>query len=180
QTSFGVNMLALNGGRPETLTLRDVVAAFIAFREEVVTRRTIHLLRKARERAHLLLGLAVAVANIDPVIELIRKAPDPAAARAALIGRHWPAQSVAALIALIEEAGHGGAQADGSYRLSEDQAKAILELRLQRLTGLERDKIAAELDEIVGEIKGYLAILGGRARLLEVLRQELREVREQF
>jgi DNA gyrase subunit A len=180
QTSFGVNMLALNAGRPELLSLRDIIAAFVGFREEVVTRRTIFLLGKARERAHLLIGLAVAVANIDAMIELIRRAPDPAAARAAMTGRTWPAESVAPLIALIEESGHGGTQPDGSYRLSDDQAKAILELRLQRLTALERDKIAQELDEIVSEIKGYLEILGSRTRLLEVLRQEFREIKEQF
>jgi DNA gyrase subunit A len=180
QTSFGVNMLALNGGRPELLTLRDIIAAFVAFREEVITRRTIFLLGKARERAHLLLGLAVAVANIDAVIELIRKSPDPAAARAALVGRLWPAASVAPLIALIEEAGRGGTQPDGSYRLSDEQARGILDLRLQRLTALERDKIAEELDEIAKEIKGHLEILGSRERLLDVVRQEFREVKEQF
>jgi DNA gyrase subunit A len=180
QTSFGVNMLALNGGRPELLPLREIIAAFVGFREEVVTRRTIYLLGKARERAHVLLGLAVAVANIDAMIELIRKAPDPAAAREALMGRTWPVADVAPLIALIEEAGRGGTQPDGTYRLSDEQAKAILDLRLQRLTGLEREKIAQELDQLVGEIKEYLAILGSRERLLEVLRQEFREIREQF
>ena len=180
QTSFGVNMLALNGGRPELMGLRDIIAAFVAFREEVVTRRTAFLLGKARERAHLLLGLAVAVANIDPVIELIRKAADPAAARAALMGRLWPAETVAPLIALIEETGRGGAQADGTYRLSEEQAKAILELRLQRLTGLERDKIAGELDDIVKEVKAYLEILSSRTRLIEVLREEFQAVKQQF
>ncbi len=180
QTSFGVNMLALNGGRPELLSLRDIIAAFIAFREEVVTRRTIFLLGKARERAHVLLGLAVAVANIDAIIEVIRRAPDPAAARAALMERSWPAAEVAPLIGLIEEAKRGGIQPDGTYRLSEEQAKAILDLRLQRLTGLEREKIAEELDGIIVEIRGYLEILGSRVRLLEILRQEFREVREQF
>ncbi|HJT06139.1 MAG TPA: DNA gyrase subunit A [Stellaceae bacterium] len=180
QTSFGVNMLALNGGRPELMSLRDIIAAFVAFREEVVTKRTVYLLGKARERAHLLLGLAVAVANIDPVIELIRKAPDPAAARAQLMARSWPAETVAPLIALIEEAGRGGAQADGTYRLSEEQAKAILDLRLQRLTGLEREKIAAELDDIVKEVKGYLEILGSRTRLLDLLREEFLAVKQQF
>jgi DNA gyrase subunit A len=180
QTSFGVNLLALNGGRPELLTLRDIIAAFIAFREEVVTRRTVFLLGKARERAHLLLGLAVAVANIDAMIELIRRSPDPAAARAGLLGRTWPVGTVAPLIALIEEAGRGGTQSDGGYRLSEEQAKAILDLRLQRLTALERDKIAEELGEIVVEIRGHLEILGSRERLLDVLRGEFREVKEQF
>src|SRR5690348_4994439 len=180
QTTFGVNMLALNGGRPELMSLRDIIAAFIGFREEVVTRRTVFLLGKARERAHVLLGLAVAVANIDAMIELIRRAPDPPTARAQMLARSWPAADVAPLIALIEEKGRGGAQADGSYRLSDEQAKAILDLRLQRLTGLERDKIAEELNEIVTEIKGYLEILGARTRLLEVLRQEFRDIREQF
>jgi DNA gyrase subunit A len=180
QTSFGVNMLALNGGRPELMSLRDIIAAFVAFREEVVTRRTVYLLGKARERAHLLLGLAVAVANIDPVIELIRKASDPAAARAALMARAWPAETVAPLIALIEEAGRGGTLPDGTYRLSEEQAKAILDLRLQRLTALERDKIASELDDIVKEVRGYLEILGSRTRLLEVLREEFQQVKQQF
>jgi DNA gyrase subunit A len=180
QTSFGVNMLALDGGRPLLMSLRDIIVAFVDFREQVVTRRTIYLLRMARERAHTLLGLAVAVANIDAMIELIRKSPDPATARAEMMARTWPADEVLALIALIEEAGRGGAGPDGTYRLSEDQARAILDLRLQRLTALERDKIAEELDGIVTEIKGYLEILGSRQRLMEVIRQELREVREQF
>jgi DNA gyrase subunit A len=180
QTSFGVNMLALDGGRPLVMTLRDIIRAFVEFREEVVTRRTTYLLRKARERAHTLLGLAVAVANIDAMIALIRAAPDPATARAEMMARTWPAEDVLPLIALIEEAGRGGAGPDGTYRLSEEQAKAILDLRLQRLTALERDKIAEELDGIVKEIKGYLEILGSRTRLMEVIRQELREVKEQF
>jgi DNA gyrase subunit A len=180
QTSFGVNMLALNGGRPELMGLREVIKAFVAFREEVVTKRTIYLLRKARDRAHVLLGLDVAVANIDAVIALIRAAADPATARAQLIATPWPAESVAPLVALIEEEGRGGLTGKGTYRLSDVQAQAILDLRLQRLTGLERDKIAEELTELVGEIKGHLEILGSRARLLEVLRQELREVKEEF
>ncbi len=171
QTSFGVNMLALNGGRPVLLTLKDVLAAFLAFREEVVTRRTVFLLNKARERAHTLVGLAIAVANIDPVIALIRAAPDPATARAQLMERAWPAEAVAALIALVEErAGEGIAV----YRLSEEQAKAILELRLQRLTGLERDKIAEELGEVAAEIGRHLEILRSRPKLLDVVRGELR------
>ncbi|HUB94677.1 MAG TPA: DNA gyrase subunit A [Stellaceae bacterium] len=177
QTSFGVNMLALNGGRPELLTLKNVLAAFLAFREEVVTRRTAHLLLKARERAHALVGLAVAVANIDEVIALIRAAPDPAAARSALTSRDWPAESVAALISLVEER---PAETVASYRLSDEQARAILDLRLQRLTGLERDKIAAELETVVQEIAGYLAILRSRPKLLEVVRGELEAVKAQF
>ncbi len=179
QTSFGVNMLALNAGRPEQMTLRDVIAAFIVFREEVITRRTAHLLGKARERAHILVGLAVAVANIDPVIAVIRNAADPTVARAELIARAWPAGDVAPLIALIGEPGHAVLD-DGTYRLSDEQAKAILELRLQRLTGLEREKIAEELAEIVREIGDYLDILRSRPRLLEIMRTELRAIKEQF
>ena len=179
QTSFGVNMLALNGGRPELLTLRDVVVAFVAFREEVITRRTSHLLGKARERAHVLLGLSVAVANLDAVIALIRAAPDPATAREGLTGRAWPAAEVAPLVALVGEPGREVA-ADGTYRLSDEQARAILDLRLQRLTGLERDKIAEELQGLIAEIAGYLEILRSRARLIEVLRAELLAIRERF
>jgi DNA gyrase subunit A len=177
QTSFGVNMLALNGGRPELLTLKDIIAAFLAFREEVVTKRTVYLLGKARERAHILVGLAVAVANIDAIIALIRASPDPAAARTQLMARDWPADVVAPLIQLVEDR---TLDSGGTYRLSDEQAKAILDLRLQRLTGLERDKIAEELDIGVKEIAGHLEILRARPRLLDVVRQELREVREQF
>ncbi len=180
QTTFSVNMLALDGGRPVQMTLRDIIRAFVEFREEVVTRRTVFLLKKARERAHTLLGLAVAVANIDAMIALIRASSDPASARAEMMARNWPAEDVSALIGLIEEEGRGGISADGTYRLTEEQARAILDLRLQRLTALERDKIAEELDGIVTEIKGYLEILGSRARLLEVIRDELRAVKEQF
>jgi DNA gyrase subunit A len=179
QTSFGVNMLALNGGRPELMTLRDVIAAFVAFREEVITRRTSYLLGKARERAHTLLGLLAAVANLDEIIALIRAAPDPAAARAGLTGRAWPARDVAPLIALVGEPGRGVAP-DGTYRLSDEQARAILDLRLQRLTGLERDKIAEELRGLITEIDGYLDILRSRARLFEVLRGELLAIKERF
>ncbi|HZU91572.1 MAG TPA: DNA gyrase C-terminal beta-propeller domain-containing protein, partial [Stellaceae bacterium] len=179
QTSFGVNMLALNGGRPELLSLRDIIAAFIAFREEVVTRRTRHLLGKARGRAHILLGLLVAVANLDAVIALIRNAPDPAAARAGLVGRAWPAGAVAPLIALVGEEG-GGAVIDGTYRLSDEQARAILDLRLQRLTGLERDRIAEELQGLTAEIRDYLEILRSRARLVAVMRDELLAIKEAF
>jgi DNA gyrase subunit A len=179
QTSFGVNMLALNGGRPELLTLRDVIVAFVAFREEVITRRTSHLLGKARARAHTLLGLLIAVANLDEIIALIRAAPDPAAAREGLIGRAWPAADVAPLVALVGEPGREVA-ADGAYQLSDEQARAILDLRLQRLTGLERDKIAEELRGLIAEIGGYLEILRSRARLIEVLRGELIAIRERF
>src|ERR1700674_77210 len=148
QTSFGVNMLALNGGRPEQMTLRDVIALFVDFREEVITRRTTHLLNKARQRAHILIGLLVAVANIDAVIALIRAAADPATARAGLTERRWPAGDIRPLIALVGEEGRG-LGADAAYQLSDEQARAILDLRLQRLTGLEREKISDELKELV-------------------------------
>jgi DNA gyrase subunit A len=179
QTSFGVNMLALNGGRPELLTLREVIAAFVAFREEVITRRTSYLLGKARERAHTLLGLLIAVANLDEIIALIRNAPDPATARAGLTSRSWPAADVAPLVRLVGEPGRDVAE-DGTYRLSDEQARAILDLRLQRLTGLERDKIAEELRGLITEIAGYLEILSSRARLIEVLRAELLAIKERF
>ncbi len=178
QTSFGVNALALNGGRPEMMPLKDILAAFLAFREEVITRRTIYELGKARERAHVLAGLAIAVANIDEVIALIRAAPDPATAREQLMGRAWPVGDVAPLIELIDEPGRG--IVDGTYSLSEAQAKAILDLRLHRLTGLERDKIGDELREIGGQIREFLEILSSRPKLLEVLRNELIEIRTQF
>ncbi len=179
QTSFGVNMLALNGGRPEQMTLRDIFVAFIAFREEVITRRTTYLLRKARERAHILLGLLIAVESIDPIIALIRASPDPAAARAGLVGQRWPAGEVMPLVALIGEEG-GALSEDGTYQLSDDQARAILDLRLQRLTGLERDKIVEEIQELGAEIGGHLDILRSRARLIEVLRGELLAIKNQF
>ena len=161
------------------MTLREIIAAFIAFREEVITRRTSHLLGKARDRAHVLLGLSVAVANLDEVIALIRNAPDPATARAGLVGRAWPAADVAPLVALVGEPGREVA-ADGTYRLSEEQARAILDLRLQRLTGLEREKIAEELRGLITEIAGYLEILRSRVRLFEVLRGELLDIKERF
>ena len=178
QTSFGINMLALDGGRPRLMNLKEMLSAFLAFREEVIRRRSIFLLGKARERAHVLAGLAVAVANIDAVIALIRRSPDPAAARTALMEPWWPAEDVAPLIALIEDAAH--AIKDGGYRLSEAQARAILDLRLHRLTGLERDKIAEDLRTLGREIAEYLEILGSRTRLLAVLRGELVEIKEQF
>ncbi|CUW40313.1 DNA gyrase (type II topoisomerase), subunit A [Magnetospirillum sp. XM-1] len=178
QTSFGVNSLALNGGRPQMMTLRDIIKAFIAFREEVITRRTIFELGKARDRAHVLAGLAIAVANIDEVIRLIRAAPDPSEAREKLMTRAWPVGDVAPLIELIDEPGR--TIEDGCYRLSETQAKAILDLRLHRLTGLERDKIGDELREIGHQIEAYLLILSSRPRLFEVMKGELLEIREQF
>jgi len=179
QGSFGCNMLALNGGRPELLDLKSIISAFIAFREEVITRRTVFELGKARERAHLLVGLAIAVANIDEVIALIRAAPDPVVAREQLMARSWPAKDVRPLIELIDEPGRQVAE-DGTYRLSEAQAKAILELRLQRLTGLEREKIAGELEEIAAKIREYLEILSSRPRLMEIMRAELLDMKERF
>ena len=178
QTSFGVNTLALNNGRPEMMTLKDVIVAFVRFREEVVTRRTIFDLGKARDRAHVLVGLALAVADLDNAIAIIRKAKDPEAARRELMARAWPADEVAPLIELIDEPGR--TVVDGHYQMSETQARAILDLRLHRLTGLERDKVAEELSAIAEQIKEYLAILGSREKLMQIVRDELTGVREQF
>ena len=178
QTSFGVNMLALNGGRPEMMNIKDILVAFIRFREEVITRRTVYELGKARERAHTLAGLAVAVANLDAIIKLIRNAKDPAAARQQLIETPWPAMDVAPLIALIDEPGR--AVVDGTYHLSEAQARAILELRLHRLTGLERDKIGDELREVCKQIAEYIEILNSKERLRTILRGELTRIKNEF
>ncbi len=178
QTTFGVNMLALSGGRPRQMTLRDVLVDFVAFREEVITRRTRFLLRKARERAHVLAGLLVALNNIEEVIQVIRAAPDAAAARAALTSRDWPADQVADFIAIIDDPGHE--VIDGKYRLSDAQARAILDLRLQRLTGLEREKLVDETREIAERIKEYLEILQSRTKLMTVMREELTAAREAF
>lgn len=178
QTSFGVNMLALHEGRPQQMNLKQIIAAFVAFREEVIRRRTIFELNKARERAHVLAGLAVAVANIDDVIAMIRNAPDPATARAQLMAKDWPAEDVAPMIALLDEPGRG--VVDGIYRLSEEQARAILELRLHRLTGLERDKIGNDLREISEHIAEYLDILRSREKLLGILVDEMQIVRDKF
>ena len=179
QTSFGVNMLALRGGRPELMNLREIVEAFVAFREEVIARRTKYRLARARERAHALVGLAIAVANIDEIIAAIRRAKDPAVARAALTGRAWPVADVGPLVTLIADPRQTVAAA-GTCRLTEEQARAILELRLQRLTAMERGKIADELAEIVDRIKDYVDILQNRERLRTVLRQELVETRARF
>jgi DNA gyrase subunit A len=176
QSSFGCNMVALNGGRPETLNLKDFIAAFVDFREVVVSRRTRFLLGKARERAHVLSGLAIAVANIDEVIHLIRTAPDPNAAREALMGRDWPAMDLAPLIALVDDPRHP-INADGGYRLSEAQARAILDLRLQRLTALGRDEVGDELQKLAGEITDYLDILRSRERIMAIIKAEMEEVR---
>ena len=178
QTSFGVNMLALLNGKPQQLNLREIIVAFVEFREEVIRRRTIYELDKARDKAHILAGLAVAVSNIDEVIALIRAASDPQAARAQLMARKWPADEVAPMISLLDEPGHG--VIDGVYMLSETQAKAILELRLHRLTGLERDKIGNDLRELGDQITEYLSILESRHKLYGILRNELVEVRARF
>ncbi|GEO82666.1 DNA gyrase subunit A [Pararhodospirillum oryzae] len=178
QSSFGVNMLALNGGRPQLMTLRAMLEAFIAFREEVIRRRTIFELGKARERAHTLVGLAIAVANLDEIIALIRAASDPQTARDQLMARDWPAEDVEPLVRLIDEPGR--TVVDGCYRLSEEQARAILDLRLHRLTGLERDKVHGELGEIGLKIEEFLGILRSHARLYEILRAELVEMKEAY
>tara|TARA_Y100000815_G_scaffold15677_2_gene13791 strand:- start:3526 stop:6339 length:2814 start_codon:yes stop_codon:yes gene_type:complete len=180
QTSFGANMVALNGGKPEQMNLLDMLRAFVAFREHVISRRTKYLLRKARERAHVLVGLAIAVANIDEVIHLIRNAPDPATAREQLMTRRWPAKDVAPLIALIDDPRHGIDPEDNTYMLSEEQARAILDLRLQRLTALGRDEIADELNKIGAEIRDYLDILSSRARIQQIVKDELIAVRDEF
>ncbi|MHB2265062.1 DNA gyrase subunit A [Aliihoeflea sp. PC F10.4] len=180
QTSFGANVVALNGGKPEQLNLLDMLRAFVFFREDVISRRTKFLLRKARERAHVLVGLAIAVANIDEVIALIRKAPDPQTAREQLMTRRWPAHEVEALILLIDDPRHRINAEDGTYNLSEEQARAILELRLQRLTALGRDEIADELNSIGDEIKDFLDILSSRARIQQIVKDELIAVRDEF
>ena len=179
QSNFPVNMLALNGGRPQQLTLRDVLSAFIDFREEVVTRRTKFELAKARDRAHILVGLAIAVANIDEVVALIRRAPDPATAKAQLMERHWPAKDLAPLVALVADPRHLLTE-DGTLRLSEEQAKAILDLRLQRLTALGRDEIGDELKGLAEKIADYLDILRRRERVMGIITDELKAVRDEF
>jgi DNA gyrase subunit A len=179
QTSFPCNMVALNHGRPETMLLRDFIAAFIKFREEVITRRTIFELGKARDRAHVLAGLAVAVANVDEVIRIIRGAKTPKEAAEGLLGRKWPAKDVAPMIALIDDPEYA-IDAKGDYQMSEIQVKAILDLRLHNLTGLEREKIGEELKTITDEIAEYLAILASREKMLDVMRAELRDVKDKF
>ncbi|XYK81068.1 MAG: DNA gyrase subunit A [Labrenzia sp.] len=179
QTSFGANIVALNGGKPEQMNLSDMLKAFVAFREEVIQRRTRYLLKKCRDRAHILVGLGIAVANIDEVIKLIRAAPDPATARAQLMERNWPARDVEDLIRLIDDPRHM-VQEDGTYKLSEEQARAILDLRLQRLTAMGRDEIEEELNKIGAEISDYLDILRSRARIQEIVRNEMLEIKEEF
>ena len=179
QTSFGCNMLALNGGRPELLTLRDFLTHFITFREEVVARRTAYELRKARERSHVLCGLAVAVSNVDEVVATIRASKDAAEARERLMQRRWPAHEILEYLRLIDDPLHP-VNDDGTYNLSETQARAILELRLQRLTQLGVQEVTDELQSLADAIRDYLAILASRQRVLDIIADELREVRELF
>jgi DNA gyrase subunit A len=179
QTNFPANMVALDGGRPQTMTLKDLLTLFVAFREQVVTRRTKFLLNKARDRAHILVGLALAVANIDEIIRVIRTSPDPTTARDILMSRDWPARDVEAMIMLIDDPRHRMAP-DGTARLSLEQAKAILDLRLQRLTALGRDEISEDLDKLAVEIADYLDILRSRARVQAIIKEELAAVKDEF
>ena len=179
QTSFGCNMLALNGGRPEQLTLRGFLTAFIDFREDVVARRTAYLLRKARERSHILCGLAVAVSNVDEVVTTIRASADAPEARRKLMERRWPAQDILPYIALIDDPTHK-ANEDGTYNLSETQARAILDLRLQRLTQLGVKEVTDELEDLAAKIKDYLEILSSRERIMGIIRDEMIAIRDEF
>src|SRR6266702_2984724 len=179
QTSFGVNMVALDSGRPRIMHLKDLLAIFVDFRERVVTRRTKYLLAKARDRAHILVGLAIAVANIDEMIRVIRTSPDPTTARDTLMSRDWPARDVDDMLTLIDDPRHRISE-DGTIRLSMEQARAILDLRLQRLTALGRDEIREELDKLASEIGDYLDILRSRARVLDIVKTELAEVKAEF
>ncbi|MEJ2035248.1 MAG: DNA gyrase C-terminal beta-propeller domain-containing protein, partial [Maritimibacter sp.] len=179
QTHFGCNMLALNGGRPEQLTLRDFLTYFIGFREEVVARRTAYLLRKARERSHVLVGVAVAVSHVDESVATIRSSADPAEARSRLMTRRWPAKDIAPYIQLIDDPTHK-LNEDGTYNLSETQARAILELRLQRLTAMGVKEITDELEELAAKIKDYLDILRSRERIMAIISGELTEVKDAY
>ena len=180
QSSFPANMLAIRGGRPETLMLRDFIQAFISFREEVITRRTKFELNRARERAHILLGLVVAVSNLDEVVAIIRGAPNPATARERLLAKEWPIGDIAQYIRLVEAIEPSADQEGGTYRLSVRQVKAILDLRLHRLTALGRDEIGDELAELAERIEEYLAILADRVKLYAVMREELEEIRATY
>ncbi|NOR62966.1 MAG: DNA gyrase subunit A [Rhodobacteraceae bacterium] len=179
QTSFGCNMLALNAGRPETLTLKKFLSEFIKFREEVVARRTAFELRKARDRSHILCGLAVAVSNVDEIVATIRASANPAEAREKLMTRRWPAQDIASYIQLIDDPSHK-MNDDGTYYLSETQARAILELRLQRLTAIGVNEVTEELVALAGMIKDFLEILRSRKRIMAIISDELIEVRDMF
>ena len=180
QSSFPANMLAIRGGRPEILALRDIIQAFISFREEVITRRTKFELNKARDRAHILLGLVVAVTNLDEVVAIIRRSVNPQAARSALLSREWPIGDIAQYIRLVESIEPSSEQEGGTYKLSEAQVKAILDLRLHRLTALGRDEIGDELKELAAAIAEYLSILADRRKLYAVMREELVAVRDAF
>ncbi|HZL30845.1 MAG TPA: DNA gyrase subunit A [Pseudolabrys sp.] len=179
QTSFGVNTVALDGGRPLVMTLKDMLVAFVNFREEVVSRRTKFLLNKARDRAHVLVGLAIAVANIDEVIKLIRGSRDAKEAREGLMARDWPAKDMAAMVTLIDDPRHK-LSPTGTTRLSAEQAQAILDLRLQRLTALGREEISEELDKLAGEIADYLDILRSRVRIQTIIKEDLNSIKAQF
>ncbi len=179
QTSFGCNMLALNGGRPEQLTLRRFLTSFIDFREDVVARRTAYDLRKARERSHILCGLAVAVSNVDEVVATIRSSADAAEAREKLMTRRWPAAEIESYLRLIDDP-LSKMNDDGTYNLTEVQARAILDLRLQRLTQIGVKEVTDELEDLAAKIKEYLDILSSRERIMSIIADELREVREQF
>ncbi len=179
QSNFPANMLALDSGRPQTMNLKDLLTLFIAFREQVITRRTKFQLNKARDRAHILVGLAIAVANIDEIIRVIRTSPDPNTARETLMSRDWSARDVEAMITLIDDPRHRMAP-DGTARLSLEQARAILDLRLQRLTALGREEISEELDKLAAEIGDYLDILRSRARVQAIIKTELAEVKNEF
>ncbi len=179
QSSFGANMVALEGGRPLVMNLKDLLSSFVAFREDVVYRRTKHLLGKARDRAHVLVGLAIAVANIDDMIKLIRGSKDANEAREEMMKRDWPAKNVAAMVTLIDDPRHSVSEA-GATKLSAEQVKAILDLRLQRLTALGRDEIKTELDKLAGEIAGYLDILRSRARIQTIVKDELAAIKRDF
>ncbi len=179
QTSFGMNMLALDRGKPEQMNLKRLLEVFLDFREEVITRRTKFLLKKARERAHVLIGLAIAVANIDEVIKLIRAAPDPATARAQLMGRAWDASSIEGLVRLVDDPEYP-INDDNTYNLSEFQARAILDLRLQRLTALGANEIGDELKGLGDKIIDYLDILSSRPRLISIIQNELLEMKEKY
>jgi DNA gyrase subunit A len=179
QNTFSINNIALTGGKPELLNLLDLLKVFITFREEVVTRRIKHMLGKARDRAHILVGLAIAVANIDEIVAMIRRSRDAAEAREALMSRDWPAKMLEPLIALIADPRHR-LSAEGTYRLSDEQARAILDLRLQRLTQLGLEEISQELEKLAGEIRDYLDILGSRARIRQIIRSELNDVKDKF
>ena len=179
QSTFGANMVALEGGRPQVMNLKDLLTSFVDFREEVIYRRTKYLLGKARDRAHVLVGLAIAVANIDEMIRLIRAAKDANEAREEMMKRDWPARDVAAMVTLIDDPRHR-VSPEGTTRLSAEQAKAILDLRLQRLTALGRDEIRAELDKLAGEIAEYLDILRSRARIQAIVKDELAAIKDEF